>query len=225
MAGPGIVRVLCIYAPSRAITRNEQVRGHFFERLQNFMEDKIKGNENKIILREFNSAMNKMNGDDGNITRRIYRCCSNYALSKFIVDNGLGNLCYCSPLWCRIDRVYSDMKFPSNTKINHKMVSFTDHYSDIYIDILSPKTKIGTNLISQLQKICFLIKKKFSASGWWEYTKSCFNENKSCKISSTKENIRVLKLEKRLWRLSQKESFNEKPNQRLLATYMMNFIN
>ena len=38
------------------------------------MEDKIKGNENKIILREFNSAMNKMNGDDGNITQRIYRC-------------------------------------------------------------------------------------------------------------------------------------------------------
>ena len=79
------------------------------------------------------------------------------------------------------------MKFAANTKINHKMVSFTDHYSDIYIGILSPKTKIGTNLISQLQKIYFLIKKKSSASGWWKCTKSCFNGNKFCKISSTEK--------------------------------------
>ena len=38
------------------------------------MKDKNKGNENKIILRKFSSTMNKMNGDDGNITQRIYRC-------------------------------------------------------------------------------------------------------------------------------------------------------
>ena len=54
-------------------TRKEHVRGHFFERLQNAIENKNKSNENKIILGGFNSSMNKMNRDDGNVTQRIYR--------------------------------------------------------------------------------------------------------------------------------------------------------
>ena len=73
MAGPGIVKVLCIDSPSGDSTRKEHVRGHFFERLQNVIENKNKGNENKIILEGFNSSMNKMNRDDGNVTQRIYR--------------------------------------------------------------------------------------------------------------------------------------------------------
>ena len=36
--------------------------------------------------------MNKINRDGENKTQRLYRCCSNYALPKLIVDNGLGNL-------------------------------------------------------------------------------------------------------------------------------------
>ena len=33
-----------------------------------------------------------MDRDSGNKTQRLYRCCSNYALPKLIVDNGLGDL-------------------------------------------------------------------------------------------------------------------------------------
>ena len=43
-------RVLCFCAPSRYNTREQLVKGCFFERLQNYMENKCKGNENKIIL-------------------------------------------------------------------------------------------------------------------------------------------------------------------------------
>ena len=43
----------------------------------------------------------------------------------------------------RIDRVYSNIKAVSNTKINHIMVSFTDHNNAVFIDRFSSKTKIG----------------------------------------------------------------------------------
>ena len=33
-----------------------------------------------------------MERDIGNKTQRLYRCCSNYALSKLITDNGLEDL-------------------------------------------------------------------------------------------------------------------------------------
>ena len=36
--------------------------------------------------------MDKMDRDGGNKTRILYRCCSNYALSKLIVDNGVEGL-------------------------------------------------------------------------------------------------------------------------------------
>ena len=56
------------------------------------MEYKNKGNENKIILGDFNCIMDKMDNDGGSKTQRIYRCRSNYALSKLIMDNGLEDL-------------------------------------------------------------------------------------------------------------------------------------
>ena len=43
----------------------------------------------------------------------------------------------------RIDRVYTDIKTASNTKINHIMVSFTDHYNAVLIDRFPSKTKSG----------------------------------------------------------------------------------
>ena len=43
-------RVLCFCAPSRHSTREQLARGRFFERLQNYIENKGEGNENKIIL-------------------------------------------------------------------------------------------------------------------------------------------------------------------------------
>ena len=50
------------------------------------MENKNGGNENKIILGDLNCTMDKMDRYGGNKTQRIYKCCSNYALT---VDNGL----------------------------------------------------------------------------------------------------------------------------------------
>ena len=53
------------------------------------MQNKNEGNENKIMLGVLDCAMDKIDRDGKNKTQRLYRCCSNYALSKLIVDNGL----------------------------------------------------------------------------------------------------------------------------------------
>ena len=123
-----------------------------------------------------------------------------------IVDNGLEDLwrrdnpdfsefiCYnrSSGTRSRIDRVYTDVKIASNTKINHIIVSFTDHYNAIFIDRLPSQIKIekekihGTLIIlfyvrlssPRLQRL-FLLKtqKRYSsASDWWENTKSSFKD-------------------------------------------------
>ena len=82
-----------------------------------------------------------MDRDCGNKTQRLYRCGSNYALTKLIVDNGLKNLWRrqnkdsseftrydrLSGTRSRIDSVYTDIKIANNTKINHIMIPFTDH--------------------------------------------------------------------------------------------------
>ena len=88
----------------------------------------------------------------------------------------------------RIDRVYTDIKIANNTKINHKMISFSDHYNALLIDRLSSKTKTGkdlwhfNNTLLQNKEFCstitnllsFLKTKQdnyYSLSDWWEYTK------------------------------------------------------
>ena len=102
------------------------------------MENKNEGNQNKIILGEFNCTMDKMERDGGN--KALYKCHFDYALSKLIMDNGQEHL------WRRENpdsseftsykrssgkrpttgRVYADIKMASNTKINHIIVSVTD---------------------------------------------------------------------------------------------------
>ena len=90
------------------------------------------------MLGVLNYTMDKNDRDGENKTQRLYRCCSNYALSKLFVDNGLEDL------WRRensdspfsIDPVYTDIKIAKNTKINHIMVSFSNHYNAISIDRL-----------------------------------------------------------------------------------------
>ena len=42
-----------------------------------------------------------------------------------------------------IDRVYTDIKIASNTKINHMMVFLTDRYNAIFTDRFTLKTEIG----------------------------------------------------------------------------------
>ena len=73
-------------------TREQLARRRFFEGQQDYLEDKNEENENKKILGDFNCIMDKMDRDGENKTRRLYRCCSNYALSKLIVYNGLEDL-------------------------------------------------------------------------------------------------------------------------------------
>ena len=60
---PSNDRVLCVYAPSGYSTSEQLARGYFFEGLQNYMKNKSKGNENKIILGDINCTMNKMDRD------------------------------------------------------------------------------------------------------------------------------------------------------------------
>ena len=78
---------------SRYSTREQLARGeHFFEGLKSCIQNKNEGNENKIMLGGLNCTMDKIDRDGENKTQRLYRCCSNYALSKLIMDNGLEDL-------------------------------------------------------------------------------------------------------------------------------------
>ena len=56
------------------------------------MQNKNERNKNKIILEDLNCTMDNIDRDGKNKTQRLYRCCSNYALSKLIMDNGLVDL-------------------------------------------------------------------------------------------------------------------------------------
>ena len=110
-----------------------------------------------------------------------------------------------------LHRVHTDIKIVNNTKINHIMVSFIDHYNGISIDRLTPKTKIGNDLwycnysllckpefFSASENFLFLLKTHTknnysSASDCWKYTKSFFKENAIIfsKNSTTQENITI----------------------------------
>ena len=93
------------------------------------------------------------------------------------------------------------------------MVSFIYHYNAISIDRLPSKTKIRKKFMVTLIILfyearvllscidLFFLKKnknkktknQYSASDWWEYTKSCFTENLKIfsKTSTTQENIAI----------------------------------
>ena len=85
------------------------------------------------------------------------------------------------------------MKIASNTKINHIMVPFTNHYNAIFTDRFPSNIKLekidGTLITlfyvnqspSQLQRRFFFIKSTKNnhslASDWWENTKSSSKED------------------------------------------------
>ena len=68
----------------------------------------------------------------------------------------------------RIHRVYTDIKIANKSKINHILVSFTDHYNSVSLEIPLSEIKIGKDTwiilfyvkpsSSQLQRICSLTK-------------------------------------------------------------------
>ena len=84
--------VLCIYAPLGHSNREQLIGGRFFEGLQTYIENKTEGNENKIIIGDFNCTLEKMARDEENKTQKRYRCHSLFVLSKIILDNGLEDL-------------------------------------------------------------------------------------------------------------------------------------
>ena len=65
------------------------------------MGNESEWNKNKKVLGNFNCV--KMDRDGGNKTQRLIRYGSNYALSKFIVDNGFEDL------WRREDSDSSEL--------------------------------------------------------------------------------------------------------------------
>ena len=80
-----------VCSPSWCSTREELAwRERFFEGLQNYMQNKNERNENKIILGDLNCTIDKIDRDGENKRQRLYRCCSNYTLSKpsWIMEKG-----------------------------------------------------------------------------------------------------------------------------------------
>ena len=95
------------------------------------------------------------------IKHTLYRCGSNYTLSKLVVDNELEDLWRSknrdsseftfydrsSNTRSRIDRVYTNIKIDNNAKINYIMVAFINHYSALPLDRFKfpSKSKNGKN--------------------------------------------------------------------------------
>ena len=69
-------------------TREQLARRNFFQGLQKNEENEKKN----FFFGDLNCKMDKIDRGGENKTQRLYRCCYNYALSKFIVDNGLEDL-------------------------------------------------------------------------------------------------------------------------------------
>ena len=106
-------------------------------------------------------------------------------------------------------------KIASNTKINHLMVYFTDHYNDIDLDRLPSKSKIGNDqwyfnnsllckpeFSSTTKNFLLLLQSQKtshpSAIDRRQYIHSCFKENARSfsKNSTTQEYIIIPKLKK-----------------------------
>ena len=64
------MRVLCLW-PFRYSTREELARRRFFERLQNYTQNRNEGNENEIMLGDLDCAMDKIDRDGKNETQRL----------------------------------------------------------------------------------------------------------------------------------------------------------
>ena len=110
------------------------------------------------------------------IKHKLCRCRFTYDLWKLIVDNGLHDLwgrenpdpseftrCDTSSgARSKIGRVYTDKKVATNTKINHIMVSFTDHYNAIFTDRFPSKTEAGKD--SWYVNNSLLFKPEFSST-------------------------------------------------------------
>ena len=121
-------------------------------------------------------------------------CWSNFALSKPIIDNVVEDLWRLEKLHSsefthfdrspctrsRIERVHTDIKIANNTKINHKMIFFTDQCYAIFTDRLPSKIKITkefdnfilctTDFWKTIKNLISLLKRKknnYSSTSEW----------------------------------------------------------
>ena len=92
------------------------------------MENKTKGNESKIIIGNFNCTLKIYGGGRAQISLG-----SPITTGPLAQDPGLTGFIMIK-------------KIANNTKINHKMISFSDHYNALFIDRFSFKTKIGKDM-------------------------------------------------------------------------------
>ena len=67
-------------------------RDGFLKDYKFICKNKNEENESRIILGVLNYTMDKTDRHGEKKTQILYRCCSNYALSKLLVDNGLEDL-------------------------------------------------------------------------------------------------------------------------------------
>ena len=81
-----------LLVPLQCIAPENSWLGGVFLKDYKIICKKNEGNENKIMLRDLNCTMDKIERDGENKTQSLYRYCSSYALSKLIVDNGLEDL-------------------------------------------------------------------------------------------------------------------------------------
>ena len=101
------------------------------------MRNKNEGNENKIMLGVLNCTMVKIDRDGENKTQRIYRSCSNYALSRFIVDSGLEDLWrkenLDSPEFICYDRSFAKDQYRASILIFGKVPIEVDEREGIWV--------------------------------------------------------------------------------------------
>ena len=63
-----LIRVLWLW-PFRVYTREQLAKGRFFEVLQNYMQNKNEGNENKIMFRNLNCIKDKIDRGGENLKK------------------------------------------------------------------------------------------------------------------------------------------------------------
>ena len=126
-----------LFVPLQSIAPESSWLGGVFEVLKIYMQNKNEGNENKIMLEVLNCTMDKIDRVGENKTQGLYRCWSNYALSKLIVDNRLEDLWRRensdSPEFICYDRSFAKDQFRPSILIFGKLPIEADELGGIWV--------------------------------------------------------------------------------------------
>ena len=89
------------------------------------------------MLGVLNCTMDKIDRDGENKTQRLHRCCSNYALSKLIIDNRIENLWRTenpdSPEFICYDRCFAKDQYRPSMLIFDKGPIVADELGGIWV--------------------------------------------------------------------------------------------